>query len=668
MNNIQKKIQQNYLENINYLQNEHPKIFDQIVALETAIDKGYYKEKYALEYKDGYFDLCEKESGKYLYNQNSIESANVIAKSVNYKKNENVFETFFYREFTEADIKHYGAKDVSCSAYYGIIPIVDYVNKYASKKSTTMKKIQKFVFLGTGLGLHIETVHKKIKAKAYLIIEDDLELFRLSLFTLNYAKLATGSKLYFWIFDDEDYQDIVSDFLSEFYVDNHYIKFFHLPYHKEIKFKQIQSIIASQEHLTFTYTALLQQYLKPLSHLKHNYPFINIANKWHNTEFSTKPVLMIAAGPSLQNNIEWLQHNKEKFILVAVSAALSLLEKYNITPDIVTHIDGFEASLVHFDNLKSKTFLQNTLCIFSASVTQEHIERVNTDKLFIYQNLTQYKENFGSIVAPCVGSQTIDLLLRFGSKEIYLMGLDLALNQTTGETHANTHIQSKKLDLTQNDEIQDTFTFANSTLSVKGNLRENVVTTSSFISSINAINRFLNEDKDATQSIYNLNDGAFFNHTNPTKVETIPTNTFQNINKSALQQALIEEFQSKSEIGMNEVEHSNIKTRIIHAKEMKEIIQRYQNKKINSSTEEYKKRFILFIDSLLAKKNGKRYDLSMVYFYYFNYIVTYIFDLLNTKELNNHKEHMKHINNELTKVLLEIEEYYEEELQRAIDS
>lgn len=53
-----------------------------------------------------------------------------------------------------------------------------------------MKKIEKFIFLGTLLGRHIPRIAQKVDAEAYLVLERNIEIFRLSLFTVDYTILA----------------------------------------------------------------------------------------------------------------------------------------------------------------------------------------------------------------------------------------------------------------------------------------------------------------------------------------------------------------------------------------------------------------------------------------------------------------------------------------------
>jgi hypothetical protein len=134
------------------------------------------------------------------------------------------------------------------------------------------------------------------------------------------------------------------------------------------------------------------------------------------------------------------------------------------------------------------------------------------------------------------------------------------------------------------------------------------------------------------------------------------------LNKQAIKNALKQLLEEHAQKGLTTAEHDAIKKKLLHAQELKQLIQDYQAKSITSNIDEYKQRFITFIDSLLAMHHGERYNLSIIYLYYLNNTVTYIFDILNTKELKNHKHHIKKINKILTTIVLEIEESYEKRI------
>ena len=66
-----------------------------------------------------------------------------------------------------------------------------------------MKNLLKFIFCGVGLGFHIAEIQNKVKSSLIFIMEDNLEIFRLSLFTTNYQSISEQARLFFSIMDDD---------------------------------------------------------------------------------------------------------------------------------------------------------------------------------------------------------------------------------------------------------------------------------------------------------------------------------------------------------------------------------------------------------------------------------------------------------------------------------
>jgi len=246
-----------------------------------------------------------------------------------------------------------------------------------------MHSIKKFIFFGAGLGTHITEIDKKIGANIYLIIEDDIELFKLSLFVTKYYELSLKSELIFSVFNsNEEFVLKANQFLNNKFYYNHYLKYFHMLNHNEEKLKEFHLRVISQSHNIFFYKDILTQYLVPIGYIQKNFHFLNMLVSYADTSLEKKPVLMLAAGPSLQANIEWIKENQEKFIIVALSSTLNILEKESIKPDIVTHMDAFESSTAHFDRLKSLDFLDDTLFLFSARIQNSVVKKLNKSIYF----------------------------------------------------------------------------------------------------------------------------------------------------------------------------------------------------------------------------------------------------------------------------------------------
>ncbi len=253
-----------YENNLLYLSKEHPKVFKKIQTFDIAQEQGDFVARYDLEYKDSYFDVKDIHSNNYLYSTNSIHYSNEVANSINFKKDSALFSGLKeYLVSKEQIQKTREIKELKGSNIKDILPIMNYAMKL-TPNTTSMKEINKFIFIGVALGLHISTIDKKIDSDEYLIIEDDLELFRLSLFTTPYFELATHTNLHFAIAEKEtDFTFTMVNFLEGSFFNNRYIKYFHLPTHSNKKLKLIQNNLASQNHITFPYDIQMNKILRP---------------------------------------------------------------------------------------------------------------------------------------------------------------------------------------------------------------------------------------------------------------------------------------------------------------------------------------------------------------------------------------------------------------------
>ncbi|MEA2092159.1 MAG: 6-hydroxymethylpterin diphosphokinase MptE-like protein [Campylobacterota bacterium] len=646
-----------YQKNINYFKEHQGALFEKLMAFDSAIEQNLYVQKYDLIANDDYFDVLELSSGNYLYSSSSKTYASQASNTVDFKKTSNAFETFKKVDIQEEDLPKYAKLKIADNNLSGFAPILHLVDKNSPKLST-LEKIKKFIFFGVGLGTHLVSIDKKISANVYFIVEDDLELFKLSVFTTPYYELALKAKLIFSVFaEKEEFDRDAANFLNTEFEDNHYLKYFHMLNHSEDKIREFHIKVTSQTHNLFYYSEILKQYIRPLDYLNSGFNFLNLVKLNANSYFDSKPVLLIGAGPSLSKNISWLKKNHKKFIIVALSATLSILEKNGIKPDIVTHIDGLSTASVHFNKLNSLDFLKETLFLLSAKTQREIVDKLNKENVFFFEHGTSYKKDFGNLTAPCVGSTSYLLLLIFNVKELYLLGLDLALDSKTLCTHSDGHEYAQKLDL--NSMSEDTLSYGKSIIKTLGNFQEEVFTTPAYKFSIDSINTSSQNFKSDNQNVYNLSDGARFTNTITTDLNTIE---LKDIDKQTLYSKMHNTFDANSskQITDDEIQALHAKTK--HSLDIKEIILTQKNSSFNS-VEEFLNSLTLLSTKLSISHSLVDYDLALVYENYFKFIYTFIFDFFNTRELKKKKLFIEALNLELTKQLLRIETTYENALK-----
>jgi len=652
-NNLNEIAVTTFHENIKYLAKNHRDVYDKLLAFDTAIENNQYQNRYELIIRDDYFDVLELSSGDYLYNSSSKDYASLASKSINFKRDSNLFESF-KKIPLEIESEH----------FVDIAPILRYIKKNLNPASE-MHSIKKFIFFGAGLGTHITEIDKKIGANIYLIIEDDIELFKLSLFVTKYYELSLKSELIFSVFNsNEEFVLKANQFLNNKFYYNHYLKYFHMLNHNEEKLKEFHLRVISQSHNIFFYKDILTQYLVPIGYIQKNFHFLNMLVSYADTSLEKKPVLMLAAGPSLQANIEWIKENQEKFIIVALSSTLNILEKESIKPDIVTHMDAFESSTAHFDRLKSLDFLDDTLFLFSARIQNSVVKKLNKEHIFFYENGTSYKQNIGNLSAPCVGSTTYLILLALGVQELYLLGLDLALDPKSGSTHSSGHHFSENLDLESAQTHEDVMEFGKTVLKTAGNFQKEVFAKPEYLLSIDSIKASSMGFKKDTQIVYNLNDGAFFNNTIPKKIESIAIDSFEKVDKTDLSKELQSAFVSRSSSSMSDEELALLKGKLAYALGLKEIVIAQRSYYFGTHGE-FLGSLLMLLSRLTTDASVNGYDLSFILQEYFKLIYTFIFDFFNTKDLTNIDEHIPAVNRLLCEALMRILDEYIQKLQES---
>jgi len=653
MQDINKLITDNFNDNIKYFEKNHPQVFDKLSSLDTAIANGHYKDKYELVYENDGFDVLEISTAKYLYNKESFGHSLASEHTVNYETSNYMYEGFVRHSYSEDEIQRIReAKEIMEYRQY-TLDITQYTKRDYNQEKTLLT-LDKFIFFGVGLGMHIEKIHQKIHSEVYLIVEDDLELFRLSLFTCNYKKLSGDATLIFSVFEDkEEFMYTSSVFLDTKNYLNQYIKFFYLLSHKEDKLEDFQLAITSQPHIRFLFNNLMLQYTQPLPYILEEFQVLNKSIQF-NSKLSKLPFLVLASGPSLQNEIEWLKKNHQSFITIAVSSSLSFLEKVGIKPNIILHIDPFEWGVHSFNTLKSLDFIKDSIALFGTSTPSNIVSLIKKEKLFFFETGTNYKTDSLKLSSPCVGSMALQLLLILRAKNIYLLGLDLAIDSSTGKTHAGEH-QSQKV-LEKSDTSDEILSYKDSLFEIAGNFGTTVETTPGFYSSIYTIEHFTTKIANQEQTIYNLSNGAKFSNTTACKTKTISLAPLAENSQEEFRE-LLNSFASST---LEENDKKLLSLKLSHAQTLLKTLEHIHKLKV--------KDIATFIEditnSVASQQDIGTYELSRVLNDYLHYIGSYIYDYFNTTTPIDTQKSLQELKFILIEQLKKLINYYINHMER----
>ncbi len=660
MKDIEQKAITTFQNNLLVLSEKYPEVFKKVDILSQAIENGSYKERYALEYKNGYFDVADTVSGEWLYGSSSVEAAKKAASEINYQKDQGVIETFYNYNFTDEAVQYANKENPTTSKFVLIAPVVSFATKLLPK-TTTMKQIFKFIFFGVGLGLHLETIHDKIHSYMYLIIEDNLELFRLSLFVTDYTKIANESELYFAIMeDDTGLKNAFEGFYHNSFIRNNYLKYYIFYPEYRQKIAQIQNFIVTQSSNTYLQDRLLLKNIKTIKTIKKRYNFFDITKRYKNTIFNEKPIVLIAAGPSLGKNIQWLKKNTPFVTIVALFMTSIILEKHGIKPDIVVHVDEQSNPVKNtLSKMQSTSFFDSSLFFLSPSVDMElFLSITSKENIFLVEDRTNYRFNKGKLEAYSVGEIGYALSLIFGAKEIYLLGLDLALDSKTKQTHSTGHLSSKGKNEVKDATSSENVSLRGSEFLVKGNFLDKVPTTPLFDVSIFKVNDFTHTFKQENQTIFNLSDGAYFENTVPKRAKETDLQIFKKKSTSYTEKLRVFCDKNSSD-KMDKDEKEAFFERKKDTKNKKEIVLNFSKQRY-PSMEQFSSAFTKVAAECILAHHKNTGELAQIFIIYLENTGGYIGDFFNTTKIENPKKHIKQFQKIITLQFLKIIDKYME--------
>ncbi|MFA7091212.1 MAG: 6-hydroxymethylpterin diphosphokinase MptE-like protein [Arcobacteraceae bacterium] len=661
LHNAQEQLQNalvtTFLANLSFLNEYDNRLYQRVDSLSQAINSGLYKENYSLEFleQDGDFDIYDKKNKSYMYNKKPRKYNRTAVNKVDFtsKGSFSILEPLLFqgKKFSST----FNQVEYFCNFEYAnklllndLFPYFEvFENTIGDYKFKKYKYIDKFVFVGTLLGRHIPLILEKTKAKDFFVCEQNLELFRLSLFVVDYGDLARdGNTVVFSIMDDPHIMDEqLEKFLTHKAYENYSIKYFTTDHNIESYFNHILTSILAHKSTSFNYHMMLENIWKNVATRITKYPILQFKND-HEEALTNLPVLFLAAGPSLHENIEWVKENKDRFIIVAIGATHKTLTKHGIIPDIITTLDPQYSVLnkKHFDDV-SIQHIQNSFVFASINTDGRILNKFKKDNLFLFEVNKPLHTDNTCYKGFSVGEISASILLGLKFKNIYYLGLDFAINQKTGDTHTQGYSSKSYDDDYKNrkqQEHSDTFTFDEELVEIPGNLEPKVYSNRLFSMSANALSTNISMLKDKTQTIYNLsNHGAFIQGTIPTNIQNVKLDT--TLNKATLREELNTFLHTVSKDKLSKNDQEDLVQELAYLENLHLTLEEFTQ---NPSTtfEEFNARIEKLIQLFFFPPVYCSFVL-VVFIHFFNIMLQYVYYCLNTQNLQKEKEKLKNAEN-----------------------
>ena len=310
------------------------------------------------------------------------------------------------------------------------------------KQLRDIDQYEHVMFIGTGLGYHIKALLSEYPEMNFSIYEPNIDVLYEFLSHQNLTELPFKRLVKIFSFTNEEELRFDIGALNKFT----YI--FTLPLYEDlyaIQVKLIVEIIVDKlkDKRNELVTNFSFQKRWTINSIK-NFPIIlktpNILRDIDKDAFKGKPAIIVAAGPSLNeefDNLKYIKENGLAYIFSVGSAITSLIEQ-GIYPDAACTYDPLQGQELVTRKIKDKQILEIPL-VFGSSVGFETLDNYPGHMLHMITNqdtisprlLEGIEETDVVLDAPSIAIVTFQLLKKLGCNQIILVGQNLAfLNNT----------------------------------------------------------------------------------------------------------------------------------------------------------------------------------------------------------------------------------------------
>jgi len=313
------------------------------------------------------------------------------------------------------------------------------INKLEEKEN--IDENSHVIFYGLGLGYHIDVFTQRYPNTSFSLYEPSVEVFRHFLENVNLKKLSGDSLEIMQCEFESKYVDIfLSILLNKI---NKKIIITALPIYENVfeeqyngffsKFKEL--IIGKRINLHTNYAHQKRWIINCMKNLKDILSTPNIVSEKIGV-FKDKTAILVAAGPSLNEEIENLRYIKDNGLayIFSVGSAINTLIYNNIYPHATSAIDPSAKNQVVFEIVKEKEITEIPI-IFGSSAGYKTLENYPGNKYHMITSqdaiaLYYLRNDDGSVInivsdAPTVAAATLQLLFILGFDKIILVGQNL---------------------------------------------------------------------------------------------------------------------------------------------------------------------------------------------------------------------------------------------------
>ena len=330
-----------------------------------------------------------------------------------------------------------------------------------------------------------------------LIFEEDIELFCISCYFIDYAKLFSISKSFYIFIQDS----INSIFLNHYFysrkVTNNFLRL-ELNAFNSNKINKSKRIVNEAYKANSRGWGSFEDEIRGLKNTLSNIKKYNVLKSKKELKKFDIPICVVGSGPSLEENFDFLKCNENRMIIFSCGTALGILKKNNICVDFQIEIER-----ISYLNEVLKNANLGTTPLIAANVVDEKALDSSSEAYIFLRGGSSASYLFPSnrvleFCAPFVGNAGFTLACLF-SKSIIICGLDCG------------YIEGKSLHSKDSYYGKEGSTIPPNCFEVKGNGMHRVYSNSIFSLSKESIKLALKAYK--PNIVHNIGEGAYIEGT-----------------------------------------------------------------------------------------------------------------------------------------------------------
>ncbi len=295
-----------------------------------------------------------------------------------------------------------------------------------------------YVLYGLGLGYHIEALHDMQKQIYIHVYEANMDVVFMA---LSFSDMHRWDKSRIRVHIDKDLQGFSGQIKETLQLAGGEVVIHH-PSMRALQDEALRSVLKDY-FMQYSSARMESPTLRGNFYRNEAY---GASSVWElQQDFSGRDVYVVAAGPSLDKNVECLRGVGPDARILATGTVLKKLLNLGIRPNYVIIIDGGEGTYKQVEGVCDC----GVPLIYMATVNHDIVKDYHAEKYVIYQQGFDVSEKRA---AQCgvktiqtggsVATAALDMLLQFGAGRIIWLGLDLAF--AGGMSHcadtANRHV------------------------------------------------------------------------------------------------------------------------------------------------------------------------------------------------------------------------------------